>query len=60
MRALPCLALLLLSACGSDDAAKVSGDEAKVTAKAVADVDAAMTEARTARAVPAAAPASAP
>ena len=56
MRALPFLALLFLAACGSNDAAPVTGDEAKVTAKAVADVDAAMAEAKTARAVPAAAP----
>lgn len=47
MRLPPALLLVLaLTACGSDPDARSTGAESRVTAKAVADVDAAMAEAR--------------
>lgn len=53
MRATPLLfALLLVTACGKDPDAPATGSEGELTAKAVADVDAAMAEARRAPARP--------
>jgi hypothetical protein len=40
------IALLLVTACGSDPDARQAPEEDRLTAKAVADVDAAMAEAR--------------
>ncbi len=46
MRALPLILLFALAACGSDPDKRTTPQEGKVTAKAVADVDAAMADAR--------------
>jgi hypothetical protein len=57
MRALPLLlALLLVAACSKDPDAPATGSEGELTAKAVADVDAAMAEARRAPVLPAVPP----
>jgi hypothetical protein len=54
MRAiLPLTLLLLATACGSDPDERATTGESDLTAKAVADVDAAMAEARRAPALPA-------
>ncbi len=54
IRALPLLLLLALAACGGDKPdARTTPEESKVAAKAVADVDAAMAEARLAPTAPA-------
>lgn len=45
-RLLPLAALLLAAGCGSDPDARKAPEEDRLTAKAVADVDAAMAEAR--------------
>jgi hypothetical protein len=44
--ALPLIALLMLAGCGSNPDARQAPEEDLLTAKAVADVDAAMAEAR--------------
>lgn len=49
MRAFALLALLALAACGSDPDKRTTPQEGKVTAKAIADVDAAMADARRAK-----------
>jgi hypothetical protein len=46
------LALALLASCGKDPDERVTSNEADLSAKAVADVDAAMAEARRAPALP--------
>ena len=51
MRAFALLALLTLAACGSDPDKRTTPQEGKVTAKAVADVDGAMADARNAKPV---------
>ena len=53
MRALVLLALLILAACGSDPDKRTTPQEGKVTAKAIADVDGAMADARLAKPIPA-------
>nr|WP_310522965.1 hypothetical protein [Polymorphobacter sp.] len=52
MRRLILLLPLLLAACGSDADKPATGAEGQLTAKAVADVDAAMAEARRAKVLP--------
>ncbi len=53
--ALALTALLVLSACGGNPDTRTTADEARVSAKAVADVDAAMADARAAQPLPPAA-----
>jgi len=45
MRSLPVLLLLVLAACTADPDARTTAREGELTAKAVADVDAAMNDA---------------
>lgn len=51
MHRIALLALLALAACGSDPDKRTTPQESKVTAKAIADVDGAMADARNAKPV---------
>ena len=60
MRFLPLLILLFLAACDKDPDKRTTVPESQVTAKAVADVDAAAAEALQVRPLPTATPAGQP